>query len=554
MIARETTAQKRRIGTYEIRSLLGIGGIGEVYTAFDPELQRNVAIKTLRPEFSRDRTFLERFRAEAKSLGRLNHPNIATLHSLIKDGGTICMVMELVQGCTLENILTRKRRLEVSDSLAIMAQAIAGLRYAHQMGVIHRDIKPSNLMITDEGVLKLMDFGIARVHGSQRLTKHGDIVGTLAYAAPEQVRGHEGDRRSDLYSLAMVLYEMLAGRLPFEANSDYELMRQQVEGAPPEISYFRPDIGPTVSGALMRALSKEPGKRFSSVEEFGRALGTGSIHGEPAELIRQHLLKSSGATAFARAEAIAHDLQSVPTPEVLQPNVQHAARSPEYGITGRLRLVAAATFARIPWRSAAPRNGQGHQWLMSRKALAAASSIVALASIGYLAFGLVRTHEPTAPRFVQKPEPPAHIVVSPAPGERIVPLEPPPVPSAPPQPSTTPAPTNQPQRETPSLAGEVIDVLDSSALIVSGKIVNLYGIRGEDGAPAQALKRYLSSIGGHVSCYARAGDTYQCLADGQDVAEKALRNGWARARGHAPQAYSDAEKEARRARRGVWSS
>src|SRR5947199_8060237 len=164
---------------------------------------------------SRDRNLIERFYVEAKSLANLNHSNIATLYALQLDGQEACMVMELINGCTLNDLLARMHRLSLRESLAVIAQAVAGLRYAHRRGVIHRDIKPSNLMITDEGVLKIMDFGIARVRGSQQMTRTGDFQGTLASASPEQIRGEHVDERSDIYSLAIVLYKILAGGVPF---------------------------------------------------------------------------------------------------------------------------------------------------------------------------------------------------------------------------------------------------------------------------------------------------------------------------------------------------
>jgi len=212
-----------KIGSYEITGLLGEGGIGQVYAAFDTVLEREVAIKSLRPELLHDNSFVERFRAEATSLARLNHPNITTLYSLLPEAGNLYMVMERVRGDTLDNLLARRNAaLSVTESLAIIAQAADGLDYAHSMGVIHRDIKPANLMITEGGVLKIMDFGIARVRGSQRLTRDGSIVGTLAYVSPEQLRGREGNERSDLYGLAIVLYELLSGSVPFDPQSLFE--------------------------------------------------------------------------------------------------------------------------------------------------------------------------------------------------------------------------------------------------------------------------------------------------------------------------------------------
>jgi serine/threonine protein kinase len=278
-----------RIGHYEVGELLGEGGVGRVYAGFDTVLQREVAIKSLRPELLSDSNFVARFRAEATSLARLNHANITTVHALVAEGRHLYMIMERVRGETLDDVIKRRNGpLGVQHSLAIVAQAADGLSYAHSMGVIHRDIKPANLMIAEGGLVKIMDFGIARAQGSQRLTRDGSIVGTLAYMAPEQLRGEPGDERSDLYSLAIVLYELLAGAAPFAADSDYDLMQAQIHARPPRLGSFAPGIAGRVERALMQALAKKPDQRFASVREFKQALGAsaapidGSIASEAA--------------------------------------------------------------------------------------------------------------------------------------------------------------------------------------------------------------------------------------------------------------------------------
>jgi eukaryotic-like serine/threonine-protein kinase len=274
------------VGQYEIRNLLGEGGIGQVHAAFDTVLQREVAMKSLRPELLSDANFVDRFRAEATSLARLNHPNITTLYSLIPDGKNLYMVMELVRGHALDDILTKRNApLDVRESLAIIAQAADGLAYAHSMGVIHRDIKPSNLMVAENGVLKIMDFGIARVRGSQRLTRNGSIVGTLAYMAPEQLRGEEGDEACDLYSLAIVLYEMLTGTPPFSANSEYDLMQAQINQKPDRLISRVPGLDSKVESAIMKALSKKPAQRFTSTRAFSDALGASSLRMDAPKIL-----------------------------------------------------------------------------------------------------------------------------------------------------------------------------------------------------------------------------------------------------------------------------
>lgn len=287
----------REIGNYRITQRLGQGGVGEVFAGVDQMLNRPVAIKALRAEFGRDPGVLARFRSEAESLARLNHPNITMLYSLQREGEELFMIMELVRGRTLEALLASCRRLSEQQALAITAQALDGLGYAHGAGVIHRDIKTGNLMVGASGLLKIMDFGIARMRGSGRLTRQGHIVGTLAYMSPEQIRGEEGDERSDLYSLAIVLYELLSGDPPFVSDSEYELIRAQVEAVPPRLIGRVSGVRPEIEKALMRALAKRPADRFATAAEFGRALGVSDLGGKAVDVVRQALGSAvSGAT------------------------------------------------------------------------------------------------------------------------------------------------------------------------------------------------------------------------------------------------------------------
>ena len=274
------------IGHYQVKELLGEGGIGQVHAGFDTILEREVAIKSLRPELLNDKNFVDRFRGEATSLARLNHPNITTLYSLLPEGRNLYMIMELVRGDTLDALLKKRNGpFGIRESLAIIAQAGDGLAYAHGMGVIHRDIKPANLMITDSGLLKIMDFGIARVRGSQRLTRDGSMVGTLAYMAPEQLRGDPGDERSDLYSLAIVLYEMLSGSTPFEAESDYDLMQAHMHAKPQRLVSRVPGLDARIDAALLRALAKTPAQRFATVREFSDALGATPLRVDASKIV-----------------------------------------------------------------------------------------------------------------------------------------------------------------------------------------------------------------------------------------------------------------------------
>jgi hypothetical protein len=250
-------------------------------------------------------------------------------------------VMELVHGQTLETVLARQGHLGARECLAVIAQTAAGLSYAHRMGVYHRDIKPSNLMLTDSGTLKIMDFGIARVRGSQRLTRQGSIIGTLAYVAPEQIKGDEGDERSDLYSLACVLYEMLAGAPPFRGDTEYELIRAQVETRPEPLPARPSDLGRDVEPVLMRALAKQPEERFATIAEFSRALGAAAIQGEAADILHGSLLAAApppGATkvittanisvASGRVEAVPSAVPLRPAPSGPAPVAARSTRRP----------------------------------------------------------------------------------------------------------------------------------------------------------------------------------------------------------------------------------
>jgi serine/threonine protein kinase len=286
---------QRMIGHYRVIELLGTGAMGTVHIALDTFIERPVAIKSLRPELTQDPEFVSRFRAEAKSLARLNHPNIATLYSSLLDGSDLYMVMELVRGRPLDDVLRdRGKPLSVKQSLAIIAQAADGLSYAHEMGVIHRDIKPSNLMIGNDGRVKIMDFGIARVRGSARLTRAGTAVGTPLYMSPEQCRGGEGDERSDLYSLAIVLYEMLGGAPPFSGATEYDLIQAQIGAAPPPLVPRAIGVTPELESAIMTALAKKPEQRFPSVRAFSDAIGATAMRPDATTVVRNatHLIEA----------------------------------------------------------------------------------------------------------------------------------------------------------------------------------------------------------------------------------------------------------------------
>src|SRR5262250_539121 len=217
------------VGSYKVLEKIGEGGMGAVYKGVDLMLEREVAIKALRPELARQPDVVERFRAEAVTLAKLNHPNIATLYSFLRQGDDYFMVMEFVRGETLDSVLQHSVGMQVDRAISLFCQALEGIDHAHKMGIIHRDIKPANMMLTQTGSIKVMDFGIARVLGTARMTRQGNVIGTVEYMSPEQVRGQETDARSDIYSLGILLYEMLTGRVPFYSDSEFDLMKSQID-------------------------------------------------------------------------------------------------------------------------------------------------------------------------------------------------------------------------------------------------------------------------------------------------------------------------------------
>ena len=259
------------IGNYKIEKKLGEGGMGAVYKGIDMMLEREVAIKALRPELGSQPQVVERFRSEAVTLAKLNHPHIAILYSFFRQADDFFMVMEYVRGETLDNVISRRGTLPCEQAITLFCQALDGIDHAHRFGVIHRDIKPANMMLTDTGTLKVLDFGIARLLGTARMTKAGNLIGTIEYMPPEQVRGKETDARSDIYSLGILLYEMLTGRVPFASENEYELMRSQIEDQQPPPRQLNPAIPEIVEQAIMRAMAKNPDDRFQTAGEF-RAL------------------------------------------------------------------------------------------------------------------------------------------------------------------------------------------------------------------------------------------------------------------------------------------
>jgi len=255
---------------YRIERTLGHGGMAAVYLAHDEELQRPVAVKVPAEQFGDEETFRLRFLREARLAGRLSHPNVVQVYDAGETDGRPFIVMEYVPGRTLAEC----GRLSPQRVVELGLQACAGLQHAHDRGLVHRDVKPGNLLLRDDDVLKIADFGIARAAESTRHTQVGTILGTAAYLAPEQIAGGDATPASDLYSLGAVLYELLTGRPPYRVESLAELAAQQAEGVIAPVRDLEPTVPPEVEAAVMHALAREPRFRPASPADLGRELVT----------------------------------------------------------------------------------------------------------------------------------------------------------------------------------------------------------------------------------------------------------------------------------------
>ncbi len=258
---------------YQIEGRIGSGGMAEVYRARDLMLERTVAVKLLREDFSQDPAFRERFRQEAKAAANLSHPNIVTIHDFGFDDKQIFIVMEYIPGTDLKTILESRGKLNIDEALRLIIQACAGVGYAHRAGLIHCDVKPHNMIVTPDQRLKVTDFGIARALASIHPQEVNNVVwGSPQYFSPEQASGHPPSPASDVYGLGVVLYEMLTGRLPFIANTAAELAHMHRSVAPVPPSQLNPLIPPNLEQACLKVLSKEPSARYRTADQFGRVL------------------------------------------------------------------------------------------------------------------------------------------------------------------------------------------------------------------------------------------------------------------------------------------
>ena len=258
-------------GRYRVLNRLGAGGMADVYCAEDTHLGRQVALKVLYRRFAQDAEFVERFKREARSAAGLSHQNVVNVYDRGEHDGTYYIAMEYLPGRTLKEMIAEQGPLDQETVVDIGIQILRAASFAHRHGVIHRDLKPHNVMLDDGGTAKVTDFGIARA-GASEMTEAGSILGTAQYLSPEQAQGHPATARSDLYSVGIILYELLTGRIPFDGESAVAIAVQHLNDPPAPVSALRPDVAPELEAAVMRALAKDPAARWADADEFIRAL------------------------------------------------------------------------------------------------------------------------------------------------------------------------------------------------------------------------------------------------------------------------------------------
>lgn len=426
------------VGSYRIVEKIGEGGMGAVYRAVDEMLEREVAIKAIRPELAREPEIVERFRAEAKILARIHHPAIATIYSFFHDGGELFLAMEYVFGRTLSAVLTDGGALPWPRAVALLSSCLDGIEQAHRAGIIHRDLKPDNLMLTPADTLKVMDFGIARMPGSDHLTRTGLLIGTLRYVAPEQIRGEEVDRRTDVYALGVVLYQMLTGRVPFDGPTDFLILKAQLEDPPAPPSSVAPDVPAWLDRIVLKALAKAPADRFQTVDE-----------------LRLHL---AGRGSLPLSEKETRDLPTLVLPP--RPTAAAPLESPETIETDRPRLPAVSP----PGTSYRPVGGTGKHPVLT------AVLVVVVAAVALLLWLKPGPEPAAAPPQVHPASAPVPAASGPVPVQAettvasaqpaapIVSASPPPLPTPKrrekesPKPAASPEPTVAPPAPAPETA------------------------------------------------------------------------------------------------------
>jgi hypothetical protein len=394
-------------GRYRVEGRLGVGGMSTVMLAFDQRLERYVALKLLAEHLADDPTFVSRFRREALAAARLIHPNIVQVYDFGLDRSTNqnFIVMEHVAGHSCAELLRDRGHLDMEQAVEIVSQACRGLDYAHRNGVVHRDVKPGNLLVSDTGVTKLADFGIARAANQSSITQVGSVLGTAAYLAPEQARGEVAGPRADLYSLGVVTYQLLSGRLPYEAASLAELALKQQRELPTPLQQLNPDVPVELSDAIGIAVSIDPEDRPGDAAELGEMLRDGArgispyddMPTRPVTAQTQALPRRGAPTARRRPEPARRAVdnprrggETAATRVVAEPPRRHTS-TPRQVPAGRPPVDDYVPPAATPRRGAkapAPRRRSGAGRLFRRVLLAILALVVVAAIVSVVAVEL----------------------------------------------------------------------------------------------------------------------------------------------------------------------
>ncbi len=348
----------QRIGRYEVRGPIGQGGMAEVYLAFDAELERNVALKLMLPGMTQDQKFVDRFRREARTAARLNHPHIVQVYDVgAAPDGRPYIAMQYVDGGSLRAVLTdlaeRGKLLPTDQALAIVRQVADALAVAHRAGIVHRDLKPSNILIRADGTPVVVDLGIAAVQGGPRLTQTGNLIGTPHYMSPEQVKGEPIDGRSDLYSLGVILYELLAGVRPFAAAESIAVLHAHVYEPPPPLDGLRADLTPQTVQIVHTLLRKSPDERYATAEQLMAAIDQALLaEGSSAQAARTTVVLTQISDSDLISRQVVHlpegpttppaaSRQPPPPPVYTPPVAPPPQRSgPSWVLIGALALIA----------------------------------------------------------------------------------------------------------------------------------------------------------------------------------------------------------------------
>ena len=364
-------------GRYKIEGRLGVGGMSTVHLAFDSRLERYVAIKLLAEHLADDPTFVSRFRREALAAARLVHPNIVQVFDFGFDAGhhQHFIVMEHVSGNSCAELLRDHGRMKVGQAIDVVTQACRGLDYAHRNGVVHRDVKPGNLLVSDSDVVKLADFGIARALDQSSITQVGSVLGTAAYLAPEQARGDEAGPRADLYSLGVVTYQLISGRLPYEASSLSELALKQQRESPIPLDDLNPEVPHALAQAVAMTLSIDQGGRPNDASELADLLRDGAAGVPPRGAGSPNFATSAATRVVEDQTAATRMAPSAPLTAQSRAPRQVPARRP-----GRPEPAYA------PRRTAPPSpqqrsGGRGFRRMMGLLALLAVLALIVIAAV-----------------------------------------------------------------------------------------------------------------------------------------------------------------------------